>query len=171
MTVHALTEIGSAGALQALERGVEDSDREVRISTVRAFAGIGFRAHRRPFGVGGDAVYTLPPALDGAQWSSIETALEKAKQFRAGTATPQSVEEALIEGAAKKAQEPASSSSSLPPDIPAGTFEERFPDELKKAALARAMVKYRYPALYKCARFIKRTFVPPAAAHGQLKKI
>jgi HEAT repeat protein len=37
MAVTALTEIGSASALQALERGVEDSDREVRISTVRAF--------------------------------------------------------------------------------------------------------------------------------------
>ena len=41
--MHALTEIGSAGALQALERGVEDSDREVRISTVRAFAARGYK--------------------------------------------------------------------------------------------------------------------------------
>jgi len=43
IAVHALTEIGSAGALQALERGVEDSDREVRISTVRAFAARGYK--------------------------------------------------------------------------------------------------------------------------------
>jgi glycosyltransferase involved in cell wall biosynthesis len=39
-----------------------------------------------------------------------------------------------------------------------------------QAALARALVRYKYPALYKCARFIKRTFVRPTA-HGQLKKL
>jgi HEAT repeat protein len=43
MVVHSLTEIGSPSALQALERGVEDSDREVRISTVRAFTTRSYR--------------------------------------------------------------------------------------------------------------------------------
>jgi HEAT repeat protein len=43
IAVHALTEIGSAGAMQALERGVEDSDRDVRISTVRAFTARGYK--------------------------------------------------------------------------------------------------------------------------------
>jgi HEAT repeat protein len=41
--VHALVEIGSAGALQAIERATEDTDREVRIAVARAFAS---RAHR-----------------------------------------------------------------------------------------------------------------------------
>ena len=39
----ALIEIGSPGALQALERGVEDSDRDVRIATVRALAARSYR--------------------------------------------------------------------------------------------------------------------------------
>ncbi|MGI9075734.1 MAG: HEAT repeat domain-containing protein [Gemmatimonadaceae bacterium] len=39
----ALADIGSAGALQQLERGVEDVDREVRIAAVRA---LGARGHR-----------------------------------------------------------------------------------------------------------------------------
>jgi hypothetical protein len=43
MAVQALAEIGSASALQALERGVEDADREVRISTVRSFTARGYR--------------------------------------------------------------------------------------------------------------------------------
>jgi HEAT repeat protein len=43
VAVTALTEIASASALQALERGVEDADREVRISTVRAFTSRGYR--------------------------------------------------------------------------------------------------------------------------------
>jgi HEAT repeat protein len=38
IAVHALTEIGSPGAIQALERAVEDSDRDVRITSVRAIA-------------------------------------------------------------------------------------------------------------------------------------
>jgi hypothetical protein len=42
-SVHALVEIGSAGALQAIERATEDSDREVRIAVARAFAS---RVHR-----------------------------------------------------------------------------------------------------------------------------
>jgi len=41
--VAALVEIGSAGALQALERSIEDSDREVRIAAVRA---LGARAYK-----------------------------------------------------------------------------------------------------------------------------
>jgi hypothetical protein len=41
--VHALVEIGSAGALQAMERATEDVDREVRIAVARAF---GARGHR-----------------------------------------------------------------------------------------------------------------------------
>src|SRR5207249_1805099 len=43
IAVHALTEIGSAGALQALERGVEDSDREVRIDRKSGGEGKGVR--------------------------------------------------------------------------------------------------------------------------------
>jgi len=43
MAAAALTEIGSASALQALERGVEDEDREVRIATVRAFTARSYR--------------------------------------------------------------------------------------------------------------------------------
>lgn len=43
LAVAALTEIASASALQALERGVEDADREVRIATVRAFTARGYR--------------------------------------------------------------------------------------------------------------------------------
>jgi len=44
--VQALTEIGSAGALQALERSIEDSDRDVRVGAVRA---LGARAYRGVF--------------------------------------------------------------------------------------------------------------------------
>jgi HEAT repeat protein len=42
--VQALTEIGTPGAMQALERGLEDGDRDVRIATVRAVQGRGYRA-------------------------------------------------------------------------------------------------------------------------------
>ena len=42
-SVQALSEIGSATALQALERGLEDNEREVRIAAVRALQA---RAHR-----------------------------------------------------------------------------------------------------------------------------
>jgi len=41
--VHALVEIGSAGALQGIERATEDADREVRIAVARAFASRGYR--------------------------------------------------------------------------------------------------------------------------------
>ena len=41
--VHALVEIGSAGALQGMERATDDADREVRIAAARAFSS---RAHR-----------------------------------------------------------------------------------------------------------------------------
>ena len=44
--VAALTEIGSAGALQALERSIEDSDRDVRVAAVRT---LGARAYRGVF--------------------------------------------------------------------------------------------------------------------------
>ncbi len=43
LAVQALTEIGSAGALQALERGLEDTDREVRITAVRALSSKNYR--------------------------------------------------------------------------------------------------------------------------------
>ena len=43
LAVQALMEIGSAGALQALERGIEDSDREVRITAVRALSSKNYR--------------------------------------------------------------------------------------------------------------------------------
>lgn len=42
-TVNALTTIGTPGAMQQLERGVEDDDREVRIGSVRALASHGHR--------------------------------------------------------------------------------------------------------------------------------
>jgi hypothetical protein len=43
---------------------------DIQSVSVRAFtAAGGFRALRRPFRVGGDAVYTLPPALAGVQWT------------------------------------------------------------------------------------------------------
>lgn len=42
--VAALAEIGSAGALQALERGLGDADRDVRVGTARALAGRSYRA-------------------------------------------------------------------------------------------------------------------------------
>ena len=45
-TVHALAEIGSAGALQALERAIEDRDRDVRVAAIRA---LGARAYRGVF--------------------------------------------------------------------------------------------------------------------------
>ena len=41
--VNALGEIGTAGALQNLDRGIDDEDREVRIAAVRA---LGQRTHR-----------------------------------------------------------------------------------------------------------------------------
>jgi HEAT repeat protein len=41
--VQALTEIGSAGALQALERAIEDADRDVRITAVRALSARAYR--------------------------------------------------------------------------------------------------------------------------------
>ena len=44
LSAQALAEIGSPGALQALERGVLDSERDVRITTVRALAARGHRA-------------------------------------------------------------------------------------------------------------------------------
>jgi hypothetical protein len=43
LAVNALTDIASPGALQSLERGIEDSDRDVRVTTVRALAS---RVHR-----------------------------------------------------------------------------------------------------------------------------
>ncbi len=43
IAVQALTEIGSAGAMQALERVIEDADRDVRVAAVRAVMG---RTHR-----------------------------------------------------------------------------------------------------------------------------
>jgi HEAT repeat protein len=43
MAVQAITEIGSAGALQALERAIEDSDRDVRITAVRALTAKQYR--------------------------------------------------------------------------------------------------------------------------------
>ncbi len=43
LAVHALTEISSAGALQALERMIEDPDRDVRITSVRALASHAYR--------------------------------------------------------------------------------------------------------------------------------
>jgi HEAT repeat protein len=43
LAVQALMEIGSAGALQALERGIDDSDREVRITAVRALSSKNYR--------------------------------------------------------------------------------------------------------------------------------
>lgn len=43
LAVAALMEIGSPGALQALERGIEDSDREVRITAVRALSSKNYR--------------------------------------------------------------------------------------------------------------------------------
>ena len=44
LAAQALAEIGSPGALQALERGVLDAERDVRITTVRALASRGHRA-------------------------------------------------------------------------------------------------------------------------------
>lgn len=41
--VHALTEIGSAGALQALERAIEDDDRDVRITAIKALSARAYR--------------------------------------------------------------------------------------------------------------------------------
>ncbi len=43
LAVQALTDIASPGALQALERAVEDDDREVRIAAVRALAARAYR--------------------------------------------------------------------------------------------------------------------------------
>jgi hypothetical protein len=42
-TVQALTDIGSAGALQALERSIEDSDRDVRVAAVRTLGAKGYK--------------------------------------------------------------------------------------------------------------------------------
>jgi HEAT repeat protein len=47
LAVAALTAIGSPGALQALERAIEDPDREVRVAAVRT---LGARAYRGVFG-------------------------------------------------------------------------------------------------------------------------
>ena len=41
--VQALAEIGSAGALQVLEKGTDDQDRDVRVTTVRVFAAKSYR--------------------------------------------------------------------------------------------------------------------------------
>lgn len=46
-TVQALTDIGSAGALQALERSIEDRDRDVRVAAVRT---LGAKAYKGVFG-------------------------------------------------------------------------------------------------------------------------
>jgi hypothetical protein len=43
IAVQALTEISSAGALQALERAIEDADRDVRITAVRALSAKAYR--------------------------------------------------------------------------------------------------------------------------------
>jgi len=43
MAAHALTEISSPGALQALERAIDDTDRDVRVTAVRAMTA---KAHR-----------------------------------------------------------------------------------------------------------------------------
>jgi HEAT repeat protein len=43
IAAQALTEIASPGALQALERAIEDADRDVRIAAVRAFTARGYR--------------------------------------------------------------------------------------------------------------------------------
>jgi HEAT repeat protein len=44
IAVQALAEIGSPGALQALERAVEDESRDVRVAAARALASRGYRA-------------------------------------------------------------------------------------------------------------------------------
>jgi hypothetical protein len=41
--VHALSDIGSPGALQALERAIDDSERDIRIAAARALASRGYR--------------------------------------------------------------------------------------------------------------------------------
>lgn len=46
LTVQALTDIGSAGALQALERSIEDPDRDVRVAAART---LGAKAYRGVF--------------------------------------------------------------------------------------------------------------------------
>jgi HEAT repeat protein len=43
LAVHALTEIASPGALQTLERAIEDTDRDVRVTAVRALASRAYR--------------------------------------------------------------------------------------------------------------------------------
>jgi hypothetical protein len=43
LAVQALMDIGSPGALQQIERGVEDADREVRITAVKALSSKGYR--------------------------------------------------------------------------------------------------------------------------------
>ncbi|MHB0948906.1 MAG: HEAT repeat domain-containing protein, partial [Gemmatimonadaceae bacterium] len=44
LAVQALSEIGSPGALQTLERALEDPDRDVRVATSRALSTRGYRA-------------------------------------------------------------------------------------------------------------------------------
>jgi len=51
-SVKALTAIGSAGALQALEKALEDKDREVRIAAVRALGSRGYKNALRLIQVG-----------------------------------------------------------------------------------------------------------------------
>ena len=46
-TVEALSQIGSAGALTALERALDDSDRTIRLAAVTAVAAKGYRAALR----------------------------------------------------------------------------------------------------------------------------
>ena len=41
--VQSLGEIGSAGALQGIERAIDDTDRDVRVAVARALAGHGYR--------------------------------------------------------------------------------------------------------------------------------
>ena len=43
LAVQALAEIGSPGALQGLERGIEDADRDVRVAAVRAMSAQAYR--------------------------------------------------------------------------------------------------------------------------------
>jgi hypothetical protein len=44
LAVQALTDIGSLGALQALEKSIEDSDRDVRVNTVRTLGAKAYKA-------------------------------------------------------------------------------------------------------------------------------
>jgi HEAT repeat protein len=89
--VNALAEVGTPGAMQHLDRGLEDEDREVRIAAVRA---LGAHAHRA-------SVQKIEAALNGKRVQSADLT-EKMAFFEAFGALCGDTGVAMLDGLLNK---------------------------------------------------------------------